>query len=110
MITIVALIEDEGLLERAYPVSIWRLLILCVYSIRSSKSAERIVDGLFTIKFAGHGYDSTTRFSDTTCSVHVVSSVTYMYTVTDRQTQWHVRTSSVACTYILRYMYYTLYS
>lgn len=73
---------------------------MCVYSIRSSKSAERIVDSLFTIKFAGHGYDSTTRFSDTTCSVHVVSSVTYMYTVTDRQTQLHVRTSSVACTYV----------
>lgn len=27
VITIVALTEDEGLLERAYPVSIWRLLI-----------------------------------------------------------------------------------
>lgn len=46
MIMIIALIEDEGLLEIAYPVSIWRLL--CVYSIRDSKSAERIVDSLFT--------------------------------------------------------------
>lgn len=76
MITIVALIEDEGLLERAYPVSIWRLLILilCVYSIRSSRSAERIVDSLFTIKFAGH---SATRFSNT--SVHVVFWYIHVY-------------------------------